>query len=131
VYLVLTAVVLAAVAWVTDGKPSLWAFGVAMALLLPAVAVVIPSCNAAAMAPLGHYAGMGAAILGTATTAGGALLGTLTDQAFDGTVTPFALHVLAYSLVAAGTILLLGGVAERGPDAVPEPVATASRPSDP
>jgi DHA1 family bicyclomycin/chloramphenicol resistance-like MFS transporter len=123
VYLVLTAVVLAAVALVTDGAPSLWAFGAAMALLLPAIAVVIPSCNAAAMAPLGHYAGMGAAILGTATTAGGALLGTLTDQAFDGTVTPFALHVLVYSVVAAGTILLLGGVADHEGATVPEPAA--------
>jgi DHA1 family bicyclomycin/chloramphenicol resistance-like MFS transporter len=107
-YLLVTAAALGLLAHATDGRPSLWAFGIAMAFLLPAVAVVIPSCNAAAMAPLGHYAGMGAALLGTVTTAGGALLGTLTDGAFDGTVVPFADHVLAYSAVAAGTILLLG-----------------------
>jgi DHA1 family bicyclomycin/chloramphenicol resistance-like MFS transporter len=121
-YLLATALLLAALAWATDGRPSLWTYGVAMSLLLPGIAVVIPSCNTAAMAPLGHVAGMGAAILGTVSTAGGALLGTLTDAAFDGTMTPFAEHVLAYAAVGGGVILLLGRP-QPVPAIVVEPVA--------
>ena len=59
-----------------------------MGLLLPGVMLLIPNGNTAAMAPLGHVAGMGAAVLGTVSTAGGALLGSLVDSAYDGTVTP-------------------------------------------
>ena len=106
-YLLATAAVLALVAWTTSGGPSLLVFCVVLALLLPSISVLVPSCNTAAMAPLGHVAGMGSAVLGTLTTAGGALLGTSTDAAFDGTIRPFAYHVLAYAAIAAGVILLV------------------------
>ena len=107
-YLVVTAAALALLSVATDGSPPLWAFCVALAVALPAVTALVPNCNTAAMAPLAHVAGMGAAVLGTITTAGGALLGTLTDSAFDGTVRPFALHVLLYAAIAAGAILAVG-----------------------
>ncbi|MDP1820769.1 MAG: multidrug effflux MFS transporter [Acidimicrobiales bacterium] len=127
-YLLIAGLALAGVAIATDGRPSLWAFGLAIALLLPAVTLVIPSSNTAAMAPLGQVAGMGAAIVGTVSTAGGALLGTLADGAFDGTMQPFALHVAAYCAIATLAILLLA----RGPtprtggiDVITEPVSPA------
>ncbi len=113
-YLVVMAAVLAALAAATDGTPPLWAFCVAMAFALPGVSVLIPSCNTAAMAPLGRMAGMGSAVVGTVTTAGGALLGTLTDSAFDGTMRPFAFHVLAYTAVAAVAIVVIGRPAAPG-----------------
>jgi DHA1 family bicyclomycin/chloramphenicol resistance-like MFS transporter len=121
-YLIATAGLLAVLALATDGRPPLWAYCAAMGVLLPGIAVVIPSCNTAAMAPLGHIAGMGAAILGTVSTAGGAMLGTLTDAAFDGTLTPFALHVLAYITVGGGAILLLGRPEPAPTVVAPEPV---------
>ena len=107
-YLVVTAAVLLVLVVASDGAPPLWAFLLALAVVLPAVTGLVPNCNTAAMAPLGHIAGMGAAVLGTVTTAGGALLGTLTDAAYDGTVTPFAVHVLVYGVVAALAILAVG-----------------------
>ena len=42
------------------------------------------------------------------STAGGALLGSVLDARFDGTVGPFAQGVLVYGLVAAAGIFLLG-----------------------
>jgi DHA1 family bicyclomycin/chloramphenicol resistance-like MFS transporter len=121
-YLLVLATALAAVVVAADGRPSLWAYGLTMALLLPGISIVIPSCNTAAMAPLGHIAGMGAAVLGTVSTAGGAVLGTLTDRAYDGSLTPFALHVLVYVVLGCGGILLFGRL-DLEAKVVPEPAA--------
>ena len=88
---------MAIVAALSDGVPPLWLFALTMALLLPVVAVLMPNSNTAAMMPLPHVAGTAAAVLGTVSTAGGALLGSLIDGRFDGTVEPFAHGVLLYA----------------------------------
>jgi DHA1 family bicyclomycin/chloramphenicol resistance-like MFS transporter len=128
-YLLATTIGLALLAAATDGEPPLWAFCVVLAFVLTGVSVLAPSCNTAAMTPLGHVAGMGSAILGTVATAGGAVLGTLTDGAFDGTVGPFAYHVLVYSAVVAAAVFLLAGRPAAAPldptDVVGEPLASA------
>jgi DHA1 family bicyclomycin/chloramphenicol resistance-like MFS transporter len=62
------------------------------------------------MAPLGHVAGMGAALLGFVSTAIGAVLGSFVDDAFDGTVQPFGTYAFAYVLVAVASIIGLAGV---------------------
>lgn len=107
-YLLAVALVLAAVALVTDGRPPLWAFVLLLGGLLPAMSVLLPNSNTAAMAPLPHVAGMASAVIGTISTAGGALLGSRIDVAFDGTVKPFAYGVACFAVVAGGTIFLLG-----------------------
>lgn len=107
-YLLATSLVLAAVAWATDGSPPLALFLVSLGLVLPGIAVLVPGTNTAAMAPLGRVAGMGAAVLGTVTTAGGSLLGSLTDQSFDGTTRPFATHLLAYAAICSVALALVG-----------------------
>jgi MFS transporter, DHA1 family, multidrug resistance protein len=112
VYLVVVATLFTAIVLTNDGRPPLWAFVVGMCLLLPGVMLLIPNSNTAAMAPLGHVAGMGAAVLGTVSTAGGALLGSLVDGAYDGTVTPYAVHVLVYAVVAATLIGIVGRVTD-------------------
>ena len=83
-------------------------FGLSIALLLPVVAVLMPNSNTAAMLPLPHVAGTAAALLGTVSTAGGSLLGSIIDARFDGTVAPFAQGVLVYALIAVAGIFLLG-----------------------
>lgn len=108
IYLVGAAVLMAVVAVVWDGRPPLLVFAVAMGVLLPAVAVIMPNSNTAAMLPLPHVAGTAAALLGTVSTAGGALLGSVLDSRFDGTITPFAVGVLVFGLVAATSIFVLG-----------------------
>ena len=103
-YLVVVACTLAAVAFVTDGRPPLWLFCLLLAALLPAMSVLLPNSNSAAMAPVPHVAGMASAVLGTISTAGGALLGSQIDGAFDGTIRPFAYGVVVFAAVAAITI---------------------------
>jgi DHA1 family bicyclomycin/chloramphenicol resistance-like MFS transporter len=91
----------------TDGAPPFWTYCVSMALLLPMHTLLLPNCNTAAMGPVGQVAGTAAALLGTASTGGGALLGSVVDSRFDGTVTPLALGFVAFGSVAAFSIMVL------------------------
>jgi DHA1 family bicyclomycin/chloramphenicol resistance-like MFS transporter len=109
-YVVAAALVLLAIVVATDGEPPLWAFVLGLVVLLPGVMVLIPNANTAAMAPLGHVAGMGAALLGFVSTAVGAVLGSFVDDAFDGSVQPFGTYAFAYVAVAAAAIVGLAGV---------------------
>lgn len=90
----------------TGGDPPLWAFCGMMALLLPLHTTALPNCNTAAMTPLGKVAGMGAALLGTVTTAGGAVLGSVVDRLYNGSTTPLAVAMAIFALVAATLIHL-------------------------
>jgi DHA1 family bicyclomycin/chloramphenicol resistance-like MFS transporter len=128
-YVVATSVVFVALVLATDGRPPLWSFVLSVALFLPGAMALVPSCNTAAMAPVPHVAGMAAAILGALSTGGGALLGSVVDGAFDGTVRPFALWTFGYAVAAALAILVLARRVEPTPDptwADDEPVATAT-----
>jgi DHA1 family bicyclomycin/chloramphenicol resistance-like MFS transporter len=128
-YLVGAASLMAIVAVVTNGRPPLLLFSISMAVLLPAVAVIMPNANTAAMLPLPHVAGTAAAILGTVSTAGGALLGSVLDGRFDGTIGPFAQGVLVFGLIAAASIFVLGLRGAPG-RRVAEPVSVRPRPAE-
>ena len=76
------------VALALAGHPPVWLF---MAYLCPTffcVGVLFGNLNALAMEPLGHIAGVGAAVSGALTSVIGLPLGTLIGRAFDGTVLP-------------------------------------------
>ena len=107
-YAVAASAALAIVGVTTDGRPPLWLFLAASAVMLPSVTALVPNTNTAAMAPLGHVAGMAAAIIGTISTIGGALLGSVVDDAYDGTVRPFTIGALVFAVAAGGAVLLAG-----------------------
>ena len=112
VYAVLTTMLLAVVGITTDGHPPLWLFLLASAVMLPSVTALVPNTNTAAMAPLGHVAGMAAAIIGTISTIGGALLGSVIDDAYDGSVRPFTIGALVFAAVACAAVWLAGRPAQ-------------------
>jgi DHA1 family bicyclomycin/chloramphenicol resistance-like MFS transporter len=93
---------LVAVAILTDGHPSLLAYLVALGPMLFAHALLIPNLNAAALVPMGAIAGTAAAIIGTISTLGGAILGALIDSTYNGTITPLAVSALAAAVIALG-----------------------------
>lgn len=101
---VVAAAVLAVVVFATGGLPPLPVLIVGLAAMLASHALLIPNLNAIAMTPVGHVAGTAAAIIGTVQIAGGALLGSLLDRAFDGTVRPMALGFLGFGLVALALV---------------------------
>ena len=107
-YAVLTTLLLAVVGVATRGHPPLWLFLLASAVMLPSVTALVPNTNTAAMAPLGHVAGMAAAIIGTISTIGGALLGGLIDNAYDGSVRPFTIGAFGLALAAGAAVRIAG-----------------------
>ncbi|WP_370324317.1 multidrug effflux MFS transporter [Euzebya sp.] len=102
--------VFAGVALATGGTPPLWAYLLAMAPLLGCHALVIPNFNTIAMDPMGAVAGTASSVIGSVQIAVGALLGSLLDAAFDGTVRPLAIGFFGYGLLALALVLW----AERG-----------------
>jgi DHA1 family bicyclomycin/chloramphenicol resistance-like MFS transporter len=109
IYVVVAAALMFAISRIGGGVPPLWLFWMSVALFMPGVSMLIPNCNTAAMVPLPHVAGMASAALGAASTAGGALLGSIADSAFDGTVGPFAIHALIYVVLGSLCINVLAG----------------------
>jgi DHA1 family bicyclomycin/chloramphenicol resistance-like MFS transporter len=106
---VAATMLLATIALVTGGRPPFWLFLAGLLPVLLAQGFVTPNLNSAAMMPMGHIAGTAAAVIGSISTLGGALIGALIDRAFDGTVLPFAI---------AGAVLgLIGYAAYRWADA--------------
>jgi MFS transporter, DHA1 family, multidrug resistance protein len=84
-----------------DGTPPLWGFVGGMSVMLAIHALLIPNLNSRALEPMGSVAGMAAAIVGTASTLIGAILGATLDARFDGTIVPFAVALFTASVIAA------------------------------
>lgn len=118
ILLVVSTAALTAVSRLNGGRPNTVLFLGVTTVVLFASTIIVPTANAAALEPLGHVAGMAAAIIGVSSTAGAALLGSLTDRAYDGTVGPFGIHVLVYAAVGAAAVFLISApVARRRPPA--------------
>lgn len=94
-----------AVAGATQGRPSLVVFLIGLAVMLASHALLIPNFNTIAMDPMGAVAGTASAVIGTISTAGGALLGTALDRAFDGTILPMTMGFSGLGVVALGCVL--------------------------
>ena len=89
----------------TGGTPPLWMFLVGLALMLMSHGLLIPNFNTVAMGPMASVAGTASSVIGAVQIAVGALLGSLLDRAYDGTVRPLALGFLGYGIIALGIVL--------------------------
>ncbi len=105
-YALAVAIALCVVALASGGEPPLWMFWVLLALLFPSMNVLISNSNAAAMVPVPHVAGMAAAVLGALSIGGGAVFGSFTASAFDGTMRPFAFLTLVFVVLGAGGVVV-------------------------
>ena len=92
------------------GFMPLWLFLIMIAIVMPTIVANFSPTSALAMEPLGEVAGTASAIFGSAQVVGGALLGTIVAQAFDGTVVPVVGGMLLFGLCTLACFL----VAERG-----------------
>jgi len=91
------------IVWFNDGHPPLWLFMANGLALFFCIGVLFGNLNAIAMEPLGHVAGMAAAVIGSSTTLLAVVLGYLIGQAYDGTLFPMALGYV--SLITVSVLL--------------------------
>ena len=73
------------------GHPPLWAYMSYMSLAFFAIGFVYGNLNALAMEPLGHIAGVGAAVIASLSTLLSLPIGIYIGYSYDGTVTPLLL----------------------------------------
>jgi len=112
----------ALLAW--SGRETLVGFAACQSLMMFCFGLVASNFGALAMEPLGHIAGTASSVQGFVTTVGGATLGFLIGQQFDGSVIPmtrgfFVLGTLAFVIVAVTERgrLFRSGAAESGAEA--------------
>lgn len=97
------AVVHAIVAY--SGNETIWTFIVLQSGMMFCFGLVASNFGAMAMEPLGHIAGTGSSVQGFFTTVGGALIGSLIGQLFDGTTVPLTIGFVACGLVSLALVL--------------------------
>jgi len=108
-YLVMFVITLAfVVLLVTTDVPNNSLFG--LFLLWSVASFFLPgltfgNLNALAMEPMGHIAGMTAAVMGATSTAFGVLIAIPIGQAYDGTILPLLIGFILCSGVALGLML--------------------------
>jgi len=92
------------------GLETFWVFLLLTTAIMTSFGFLGANFNAMAMEPLGAIAGTASSVIGTISTLGGAILGYVMGQLFDGTTQPLGLAFSVYGLCAIGCILY----AERG-----------------
>ncbi len=98
------------VTWRFDGRPPLSAFMAYMLLCFFCQGILFGNYSARAMEPMGHVAGVAAAITSAMTSFVALAIGTPVGRAYDGTVLPLVATFASVSLCA----LALTETAERG-----------------
>jgi DHA1 family bicyclomycin/chloramphenicol resistance-like MFS transporter len=76
------------VVYFMDGIPTLWMFMAYLSLILFWFGILFGNMTALAMEPLGHIAGLGAAVVGSLSTAISVPLSIYIGQQYQGTVSP-------------------------------------------
>jgi DHA1 family bicyclomycin/chloramphenicol resistance-like MFS transporter len=82
------AIVALIVALLTAGQPPFWFLMAYLMLTFFCIGILFGNQNALAMDPLGHLAGIGAAVVGSLTTLIQMPLGTIIGQNYNGTIFP-------------------------------------------
>jgi DHA1 family bicyclomycin/chloramphenicol resistance-like MFS transporter len=115
--LTVVSLVFLGIAYAAGGHPQLWALMTYLIIAFFCIGILFGNFNALAMAPLGHIAGVGAAVVGSFQTLISLLWGTLIGQGYDGTVLPL---VGGFALLGVASIAVMRRT-ERGIQAAAEP----------
>jgi len=110
--IVALSIVFFGVATITDGHPPLWSLTIYFILTFFGLGILFGNLNALAMKPLGHIAGVGAAVVGSLSTFISLLLGTFIGQCYNATVLPLIGGFAIFSITA---ILVMRWVESKEP----------------
>lgn len=104
-FFIITLSILAlGIALLPDGQAPLWLFMAYIMVTFFCVGILFGNQNALAMEPLGHLAGIGAAVVGSVSTLISMPLGTVIGQSYNGTVLPL---VVGMALLSGLSILVV------------------------
>jgi len=87
-------------------EPSLLIFMIYLCSTVFFVGILFGNLNSMAMEPLGHIAGIGAAIVGSVATFISVPFGTLIGTYYDGTVKPLVIGFLVFGMLTACSIFI-------------------------
>ena len=96
------------IALLTAGQPSLWLLMAYLMMTFFCIGILYGNMNALAMRPLGHIAGIGAAIVGSLSTLISVPLGMVIGRSYNGSIVP----LVAGILVLAGVSIVVTRWAE-------------------
>ena len=85
--------------WQADGRPAFLAWFALIAAINALRTLVTPLIQAQAMEPMGELAGTAAAVIGTVSLGGGAVLATFVNRAIAGSVTPLVVSYAGYGVI--------------------------------
>ncbi len=85
---------------INAGHPPLWGVGLLFFLSFFFSGLLFGNYNAMAMEPMGHIAGMAAAVTGALSSLIGVAFGAAAGRFYDGTMYPLSLSFLGFGLVA-------------------------------
>ena len=85
--------------WQAGGQPSFFIWFALITVINSLRTLVNPLMQAQAMEPMGELAGTAAAVIGTITMGGGAILASFVDRAIAGSVTPLVMSYAGYGVI--------------------------------
>jgi DHA1 family bicyclomycin/chloramphenicol resistance-like MFS transporter len=91
------AIIISGIAQMTSGQLPLWLLMIYLMSTFFCVGILFGNQNSLAMEPLGHLAGIGAAVVGSLSTLISIPLGTLIGQSYNGTVFPLITGIAVLS----------------------------------
>lgn len=96
------------ISWWFNGLPALWITTIYMLFTFLCMGLLFGNLNALAMEPLGHMAGIGAAMVGSLSTLLAAFLAIIIGQQFNGTVYTMVLSFFIAGLANLALIKWIG-----------------------
>jgi DHA1 family bicyclomycin/chloramphenicol resistance-like MFS transporter len=92
------------IALLTAGQPPLWFLMAYLMTTFFCVGILFGNMNALAMKPLGHIAGIGAAVVGSLSTLISVPIGIVIGQSYNGTIVPL---VTGMAILAGSSIVIV------------------------
>lgn len=104
IWLTLLSTLFLVFVFIQDGVPALWSFMIWLLAAFFCCGILFGNFNALAMEPIGHMAGLGAAVVGSLSTFISLPIGWAIGTSFSNTITPL---VLGFALLGTSSYLLI------------------------
>jgi DHA1 family bicyclomycin/chloramphenicol resistance-like MFS transporter len=100
------------ITFLTAGHPPLWILIAYLMMTFFGIGILFGNLNALAMEPLGHLAGIGAAVVGSFSTLISMIFGTMIGRSYNGTILPLVISIA----ILAGLSIFVVRWTESGKD---------------